>query len=115
MTQLSVDLRAYGSKENAFYFKTILLGRKLCEEKGKKENFVSGPTLLNHRNQVLTILNDLVQNWIRDLSVESYKFPEELADKVGGSVYTFGSYRLGVHNKGADIDALCVAPRHISR
>jgi len=70
---------------------------------------------LNHRNQVLTILNDLVQNWIRDLSVESYKFPEELADKVGGSVYTFGSYRLGVHNKGADIDALCVAPRHISR
>ena len=81
----------------------------------KKENFVSDPTLLNHRNQVLTILNDLVQNWIRDLSVESYKFPEELADKVGGSVYTFGSYRLGVHNKGADIDALCVAPRHISR
>ena len=41
--------------------------------------------------------------------------PANLAETVGGCVYTFGSYRLGVHNKGADIDALCVVPRHILR
>ena len=41
--------------------------------------------------------------------------PDNIAATVGGKVYTFGSYRLGVHNKGADIDTLCVAPRHILR
>ena len=69
---------------------------------------------LNHRMEVLARLNHLVKQWIRDLSVEK-NMPKALADTVGGNVYTFGSYRLGVHNRGADIDALCVAPRHIHR
>jgi len=69
---------------------------------------------LNHRMDVLSRLNDLVRKWIREVSVQK-NMPETLADTVGGKIFTFGSYRLGVHNKGADIDTLCVAPRHILR
>uniref|UniRef100_A0A1Q3F863 Poly(A) polymerase n=1 Tax=Culex tarsalis TaxID=7177 RepID=A0A1Q3F863_CULTA len=69
---------------------------------------------LNHRMEILSKLNTLVKQWVRDVSI-SKNMPEALAEKLGGKIYTFGSYRLGVHHKGADIDALCVAPRNIER
>ncbi|CAH0546150.1 unnamed protein product [Brassicogethes aeneus] len=69
---------------------------------------------LNQRMIILGKLYCLVKQWIKDLSI-SRNMPENVAENVGGKIYTFGSYRLGVHNKGADIDALCVAPRHIYR
>ena len=69
---------------------------------------------LNFRMEVLARLNQLVKTWIRDLSLEK-NMPPSLAEHVGGNVFTFGSYRLGVHNRGADIDSLTVAPRHILR
>lgn len=69
---------------------------------------------LNHRLSVLSQLNDLVKQWVKDVSIEK-SMPENVAATVGGKVFTFGSYRLGVHNKGADIDTLFVAPRHIMR
>jgi poly(A) polymerase len=40
---------------------------------------------------------------------------EETINNSGGAIFTFGSYRLGVHTPDTDIDALCVAPRHIER
>ncbi|XP_058825257.1 poly(A) polymerase type 3 isoform X2 [Topomyia yanbarensis] len=69
---------------------------------------------LNHRMEILSKLNTLVKQWVRDVSVAK-NMPEAVAEKLGGKIYTFGSYRLGVHHKGADIDALCVAPRNIER
>uniref|UniRef100_A0A5S6Q233 Poly(A) polymerase n=1 Tax=Trichuris muris TaxID=70415 RepID=A0A5S6Q233_TRIMR len=69
---------------------------------------------LSQRMEVLRKINVLVRNWIRDLSIER-NIPADVAETVGGKVFTFGSYRLGVHTKGADIDTLCVAPRHILR
>ncbi|KAJ3634788.1 hypothetical protein MTP99_007733 [Tenebrio molitor] len=69
---------------------------------------------LNHRMVILGKLYSLVKQWIKDVSI-SINLPETVAENVGGKIYTFGSYRLGVHNKGADIDTLCVAPRHVYR
>ena len=36
-------------------------------------------------------------------------------ESVEAPVFTFGSCNLGVHAPDADIDVLCVAPRHCAR
>ncbi|XP_020298415.1 poly(A) polymerase type 3 isoform X2 [Pseudomyrmex gracilis] len=80
----------------------------------KPYNVFESEEELNHRMEILSKLNALVKQWIRNTSI-ARNMPPNVADQVGGKIYTFGSYRLGVHHKGADIDALCVAPRHIYR
>lgn len=69
---------------------------------------------LDHRMVILGKLYSLVKEWIKNVSIAK-NMPENVAENVGGKIYTFGSYRLGVHHKGADIDALCIAPVHIDR
>ncbi|XP_040285655.1 poly(A) polymerase gamma isoform X1 [Bufo bufo] len=69
---------------------------------------------LRHRMFVLGKLNNLVKEWIAELG-ECKSIPPTIISASGGKIFTFGSYRLGVHTKGADIDALCVSPRHVER
>lgn len=80
----------------------------------KPYNVFESEEELNHRMEILSKLNALVKQWIKETSV-ARNMPSNIAENVGGKIYTFGSYRLGVHHKGADIDALCVVPRHIYR
>ncbi|XP_065833721.1 poly(A) polymerase type 3-like isoform X2 [Oscarella lobularis] len=93
---------------------------KDIETTTKLEEFLKGFGIfesdeeLGHRTFVLAKLNEVVREWIVELSRQK-NLPESMVKKMTGRVYTFGSYRLGVHTKGADIDTLCVAPRHVDR
>uniref|UniRef100_A0A1A7YSU9 polynucleotide adenylyltransferase n=1 Tax=Iconisemion striatum TaxID=60296 RepID=A0A1A7YSU9_9TELE len=87
--------------------------KKLCDAM-KPFGVFEDEEELNHRLAVLGKLNNLVKEWIAEIS-EQKNLPPSAISCVGGKIFTFGSYRLGVHTKGADIDALCVAPRHVER
>jgi len=50
------------------------------------------------RLDVLRRINALVRNWVRNLS--EGRIPAEQLDSVGGKLFTFGSYRFGVHTSG---------------
>ncbi|KAJ7365513.1 hypothetical protein OS493_005622 [Desmophyllum pertusum] len=87
---------------------------KALEESLKPYGVFESEEELQHRIVVLGKLNALVKQWIIDTSLSKH-MPESVANTVGGKIFTFGSYRLGVHTKGADIDTLLVAPRHVNR
>ncbi|XP_063426493.1 poly(A) polymerase beta-like isoform X1 [Mytilus trossulus] len=92
----------------------IKLSNKL-EEAMRPYGVFESDEELAHRMEVLHKINSMVKNWIKDVSRQKNNIPEDKIDSFGGKVCTFGSYRLGVHTKGADIDTLCIAPRHVER
>jgi poly(A) polymerase len=61
-----------------------------------------------------TQLGSIIKRWIKQCGRAEGK-DEETVNNSGGKIFEFGSYRLGVHSPGTDIDALVVAPRHIDR
>ena len=63
---------------------------------------------------VLGKINHLFKEFVYNISIKN-NLPESIAREAGGKVFSFGSYRLGVHGKGSDIDTLCVAPKHVKR
>ncbi|CAJ0840673.1 9376_t:CDS:10, partial [Entrophospora sp. SA101] len=66
------------------------------------------------REIVLGKLDKFVKDFVYQTSKKK-KIPEADAKEAGGKIFTFGSYRLGVHGAGSDIDTLCVVPRHVLR
>ena len=66
------------------------------------------------REVVLFKLDSIFKEFVKQVSIKN-GLPESLAEDVGGKIFTFGSYRLGVHGKSSDIDTLCVAPLHVRR
>jgi len=71
-------------------------------------------TGLEERREALKYLNVLVVQWIQSESLRAGWHWQEIG-KIGGRIVTYGSYMLGISHQGADIDALCIAPQHITR
>lgn len=66
------------------------------------------------RELVLGRVATLVKKFVYKVGI-SRGLSEAAAAAAGGKIFTFGSYRLGVHGPGSDIDTLCVVPKHVSR
>eukprot|EP00198_Chlamydomonas_reinhardtii_P013319 XP_001702656.1 poly(a) polymerase [Chlamydomonas reinhardtii] len=63
------------------------------------------------RQEVLGLFYELTQTWVKGVCRKKNLNVED----ARAHVYTFGSYRLGVHGPGADMDTLVVGPRYVLR
>ncbi len=75
---------------------------------------LSQPASHLFREVVLGRIAALVKNFVFKISKDK-GMSDAAASAAGGKIFTFGSYRLGVHGPGADIDTLIVVPKHVSR
>ena len=66
------------------------------------------------RKAVLNEIQKIVNAWIQESSAKQ-GFSGDALRLACGKVFTFGSFRLGLITPSSDIDALCVAPKHITR
>lgn len=69
---------------------------------------------IREREKVLDRMGQVCRQWIRNTSIK-LQLPKDAIENAGGQLYTSGSYRLGVHEPGADIDTILVAPNFCTR
>ncbi|KAL6334901.1 hypothetical protein AAG906_023706 [Vitis piasezkii] len=66
------------------------------------------------RAEVLDRLGQIVKDWVKQLT-RLRGYTDQMVEDANAVLFTFGSYRLGVHGPGTDIDTLCIGPSYVSR
>ncbi|XP_047327856.1 nuclear poly(A) polymerase 4-like isoform X2 [Impatiens glandulifera] len=66
------------------------------------------------RKEVLGRIKEITKNWVKQLTLLR-GYTEQMVEDANALIFTFGSYRLGVHGPGADMDTLCIGPSYINR
>lgn len=69
---------------------------------------------IRRRERVLNVMGQVCREWIQSVCAEK-GLQAEVIQAAGGEMFTSGSYRLGVHEPGADIDTILVAPQACER
>lgn len=88
------------------------LTKDICEYL-KESNFYEDQEESINRERSLGKISSIFDEFVKkcakkfDIAIEN--------DKPLGIIYSFGSYRLGVHSRGADIDTLCIGPSYLER
>ncbi|XP_042481882.1 nuclear poly(A) polymerase 4-like isoform X2 [Macadamia integrifolia] len=66
------------------------------------------------REEVLGQIEQIVKGWVKQLTRQR-GYTDQMVEDANAVIFTFGSYRLGVHGPRADIDTLCVGPSYVNR
>ncbi|XP_004510318.1 nuclear poly(A) polymerase 4-like isoform X2 [Cicer arietinum] len=66
------------------------------------------------REEVLQRLEQIVKSWVKQLT-RLKGYTDQMVEDANAAIVTFGSYRLGVHGPGADLDTLCIGPSYVNR
>jgi len=95
----------------------------------RDENLYEPRSEAQLREEILGRLDALANEWVRRVAAvvgysdalpgggagNSTSNSSSNSSIGGAAIFTFGSYRLGVHGPGADIDTLCVGPCFVER